>query len=116
MDCSETSALETGDSVEMLGASSAFEGCIGDLVVPDTSEASTSDLCCFVGVLWFSSSAGEFFGDCGFFDTSVLSSSPLCPMKAMTGLKNPIPSELDVRDPDAALPNKHLFDLTWITM
>jgi len=37
-------------------------------------------------------------------------------MKAMTGLKNPIPSELDVRDPDAALPNKHLFDLTWITM
>jgi hypothetical protein len=30
-------------------------------------------------------------------------------MKAMTGLKNPIPSELDVRDPDAALPNKHFI-------
>jgi len=27
-------------------------------------------------------------------------------MKAMTGLKNPILSELDVRDPDAALPKK----------
>jgi len=31
-------------------------------------------------------------------------------MKAMTGLKNPILSELDVRDPDAALPKNILFE------
>jgi hypothetical protein len=30
-------------------------------------------------------------------------------MKAMTGLKNPILSELDVRDPDAALPKKNIL-------
>jgi hypothetical protein len=37
-------------------------------------------------------------------------------MKAMTGLKNPILSELDARDPDAALPKKTFYLSTQMAM